>query len=573
MITEPEATVPLPGGDAAVHSSRLVTSLEQAAASPASLDLAGLVEAVRRGDEGAFPELYQRLAPAIHDYLIILTGDRATAEDLLQQTFLEAWRGLASLREPSKVRTWLYGIARHAGQEHLRSRTTPVPLDGVPDLEVTAPGPEDAVLSDDAARLVWTAAASLEPNHQEALSLHLRHGLTYREIGDLLGLAPARANDLLIRSREALGRAVRSLFVARSSAACRDLHALAPGGADSLTVEQRRAVDHHLRLCDECHALGLRLTRPEELFGAVVLATLPATAQHAPAIPAAGLGSARLAAAHSADPGFRAAAGGRSLRRRARGLGDRRRLLTGGAALALLVAATATVGSNPVAPPTSSPPDALPAPIPIPATTSLWEQGVQDVATLTSYTLSWSTSGSSIDIAAFDITVGPPGSWFGSVTASSQPGYPLTFADENGGLYVQGGPDFVAVAPDFFSLTTAQAQSLGNGWLSLDAIGSEGTVLDRAITPYTLPYDLALLLPLPVVTPSGFPTTVGGQAATQLRAGDLTIDVTTGGSAYPLQIDDAPDSYTLGAFNRPVTPPDVSGAITWSQLTGGSPPP
>ena len=73
----------LPSHDSAAHSARLVTSLEEAAASGPSLDLAGLVEAVRRGDADAFPELYRRLAPALFDYLVGLTRDRTEAEDLL----------------------------------------------------------------------------------------------------------------------------------------------------------------------------------------------------------------------------------------------------------------------------------------------------------------------------------------------------------------------------------------------------------------------------------------------------------------------------------------------------------
>lgn len=69
-----------------------------------------------------------------------------------------------------------------------------------------------------------------------------------------------------------------------------------------------------------------------------------------------------------------------------------------------------------------------------------------------------------IGVTAFDITVGPPGSWYGTVTDASQPTYPLTLAEENGHLYVQGDPNFVAVAPGPFSLTTPQAQLLGS-WL------------------------------------------------------------------------------------------------------------
>ena len=82
--------------------------------------------------------------------------------------------------------------------------------------------------------------------------------------------------------------------MARSSASCVSLKVLAPQGATSLTVEQRRAVDHHLRACPACRALASRLTRPEELFGTIVLAALPPGAQHPPALPPATVGPAKL---------------------------------------------------------------------------------------------------------------------------------------------------------------------------------------------------------------------------------------------------------------------------------------
>ena len=212
-------------------------------------------------------------------------------------------------------------------------------------------GPEDVAISEDAARLVWFAAASLEPQHREALNLSVRHGLTYREVGGVLGLRPARAHDLLIRSREALGRAVQLLLVARSSTSCADLRVLAPRGTGPLTVEQRRTVDHHLRFCPTCRALAFQLTRPEELFGAIVLAALPASAQHAPAIPSMGLGPVKLAAAHSAGAGSGAASPHHWLRRRRWGAVDRHGLMAGGIAIALAVAVISVATIRPWAPP------------------------------------------------------------------------------------------------------------------------------------------------------------------------------------------------------------------------------
>jgi RNA polymerase sigma-70 factor (ECF subfamily) len=534
------------------------------------------VEAVRRGDHEAFDEVHHRLAPSIYDYLLGLTHDRAVAEDLLQETFLEVWRDLPGLHEPGKVTTWVFSVARHAATDHLRSRQAQVPLEGVPGLKASDPTPEDAALSSDAGRLVWTAASSLEPRHQEALNLSLRHGLTYREIGDVLGLRPARANDLLVRSREALGKAVQFLLVARNASACAELRVLAPRGTASLTAEQRRAVDHHMRLCENCRALGLRLTKPEELFGAVALATLPSTAQHAPVVPAGpppGSPPSHPGTGTTGQPHHASL-----LSRTVRGVARNRAAaaIFGGAVLLTIIAGV--VGNQTVvSPPAPLPSPVLPTSAPAPASVTLWDTSLSDLSNLTSYHIQYQASGPVvIGVAGFDITVGPPGSWYGTVTDASQPTYALTLADENGHLYVQGGPNFVAVAPNFFSLTTARAQSLGSQWLLVDSIqgASDGTLLDTSIAPFATPAELTDEFPAPAGTPSNSVITVNGQKLTQLSDDGETVDVLAGTTPYLVSVNESPvATCALGDFNQPVTPPDVSGALTWLQLTGGSPGP
>jgi RNA polymerase sigma factor (sigma-70 family) len=531
---------------------------------------------VRRGDHEAFAEVHRRLAPSTYDYLLGLTRDRSVAGDLLQETFLEVWRDLPGLIEPGKVTTWVFSVARHAATDHLRSRQAQLPLDGVAGLETLDPTPEDAALSSDACRLVWTAASSLEPQHQEALNLSLRHGLTYREIGDVLGLRPARANDLLIRSREALGKAVQVLLVARNASACPGLRVLAPRGAAFLTAEQRRAVDHHMRLCENCRALGLRLTRPEELFGAVVLATLPSTAQHSPVAPAGPpLGPP------PSHPGT--GTGGQPhhaslLSRTVRGVARNRvaAAIFGGAVLLTIIAGV--VGNQTVvSPPAPLPSPVLPTSAPIPASVVLWDTGLSDLVNLTAYHIQYQALGPVvIGVTAFDITVGPPGSWYGTVTDASQPAYPLTLAEENGKMYVQGGPNFAAVAPGLFSLTTAQAQSLGSQWLLVDSIqgASDGTLLDTSLAPFATPQELADEFPAPAGTPSSTVITVNGRKLTQLSDDGENVDVLAGTTPYLVSVNESQvATCTLGAFNQPVTPPDVSGALSWLQLTGGSPGP
>jgi hypothetical protein len=213
----------------------------------------------------------------------------------------------------------------------------------------------------------------------------------------------------------------------------------------------------------------------------------------------------------------------------------------------------------------------------VPASVTLWDTSLSDLSNLTSYHIQYQASGPVvIGVSAFDITVGPPGSWYGTVTAASQPAYPLTLAEENAQLYIQGGPNFMAVAPDLFSLTTAQAQSLGSQWLLVDSIhgASDGTLLDTSIAPFATPPELADEFPAPAGTPSSSVITNNGQKLTQLSDDGETVDVLAGTTPYLVSVDESQvATCTLGGFNQPVTPPDVSGALTWLQLTGESPGP
>jgi hypothetical protein len=331
-----------------------------------------------------------------------------------------------------------------------------------------------------------------------------------------------------------------------------------------------------MRLCENCRALGLRLTRPEELFGAVVLATLPSTAQHSPVAPAGPpLGPP------PSHPGT--GTGGQPhhaslLSRTVRGVARNRvaAAIFGGAVLLTIIAGV--VGNQTVvSPPAPLPSPVLPTSAPIPASVVLWDTGLSDLVNLTAYHIQYQALGPVvIGVTAFDITVGPPGSWYGTVTDASQPAYPLTLAEENGKMYVQGGPNFAAVAPGLFSLTTAQAQSLGSQWLLVDSIqgASDGTLLDTSLAPFATPQELADEFPAPAGTPSSTVITVNGRKLTQLSDDGENVDVLAGTTPYLVSVNESQvATCTLGAFNQPVTPPDVSGALSWLQLTGGSPGP
>jgi RNA polymerase sigma factor (sigma-70 family) len=236
---------------------------------------ATLGAALHDGDQHALAALYDRHVPGIYDFLARYLRDPAAAEDLVQTTFVRAWEGRETLREPAGVKGWLFRIAHNLATNQL---TRARPQDQVEDhfeLAAPGPGPEQEATAKESAALVWAAASSLEPRQYAVLDLCIRRELSTREVADVLGLPVGHAAVLVSRAKEALGNAVRYLLVAQRRDRCERLAALVPAGVRALTPQQRSAVDHHLRRCEDCQRLGRSLTSPAELFGGLVALPVP----------------------------------------------------------------------------------------------------------------------------------------------------------------------------------------------------------------------------------------------------------------------------------------------------------
>jgi RNA polymerase sigma factor (sigma-70 family) len=90
---------------------------------------AELLEASRRGEHDAFAALIERYQGVVSAVSYSRTGDRALSEDVAQDTFIAAWRQLGQLREPSRLRAWLCGIARNLARKARQRTARETPLD------------------------------------------------------------------------------------------------------------------------------------------------------------------------------------------------------------------------------------------------------------------------------------------------------------------------------------------------------------------------------------------------------------------------------------------------------------
>jgi len=180
-----------------------VTSNEGAGAGEGS-DRALVEEYLARRDEAAFRRLYAAHTPRLYLWMLRLCGgDRAEAEELLQETWIRAAGRLASFRWESRLSTWLYGIAWNARRETRRARgPVAVPLEEETLGGATRAGsPAESDLLD-----LERTLRELPEGYREVLLLHDVEGYTHDEIAGLLGIAPGTSKSQLSRAREWMRR-------------------------------------------------------------------------------------------------------------------------------------------------------------------------------------------------------------------------------------------------------------------------------------------------------------------------------------------------------------------------------
>ncbi|GIG00921.1 sigma-70 family RNA polymerase sigma factor [Catellatospora citrea] len=251
-----------------------------------------LARAAAAGDREAFDRLYRLYRPGLLGFVFRQVGDRHTAEDVVQETFLVAWRDLAKLRDPDVFRTWLFSIAYRRARS-VAARVAPAPLPDPALLVDDSPGrhPEQAAEQREAYELVWAAAHGLEPRQRAVLELNVRWELSSREIGEVLGVGTAHAAVLVHRSRAALGSAVRTVLIARRHGRCAGLDAIVHGRR-RLTSRERSQVDRHVRGCDRCRRLSARNGAAAVLAALLALTDGPVPGGSAQTSPAAAIAAA-----------------------------------------------------------------------------------------------------------------------------------------------------------------------------------------------------------------------------------------------------------------------------------------
>jgi len=187
------------------------------------VDERALVAAIQQGDQSAFAELVRRYEGKIYSLALRLTESPEEAEEVLQETFLAAYRAIGSFRAESGLHTWLYRIATNAALMRLRRQHHVASLDDLmaqDEDEVSLPlqlvdwqpQPEEAILTAETRTLLEEALQRLPEAMRVVVLLRDVQGLSAHEVAEVLGVSVAAVKSRLHRGRLALRQALSSYF-------------------------------------------------------------------------------------------------------------------------------------------------------------------------------------------------------------------------------------------------------------------------------------------------------------------------------------------------------------------------
>jgi RNA polymerase sigma factor (sigma-70 family) len=204
--------------------------------------------------------------------------DRDDAADATHDTFLIAAQRLSQLREPAKLRAWLYAIARHEALRRARARSRVYVAD-VQDLDAiasTSAAPEETVQQAETVAAVWEAAGGLGARDRALLDLHLRQGLQGPELAAAIGVSAHHADVLMSRLRHQVERALGALLVARYGRNdCPELQTVLSEWDGTYSPIWRKRVSRHVDGCDLCTRRRATFLQPLAAFAAVGLVAAP----------------------------------------------------------------------------------------------------------------------------------------------------------------------------------------------------------------------------------------------------------------------------------------------------------
>jgi RNA polymerase sigma-70 factor, ECF subfamily len=169
-----------------------------------------VIERARRGDRGAFQSLVDCHGRAVFRVAFRMTGNTLDAEDMVQETFLRAWRQMGRFDGRASFGTWVHRICINCALDHIRARKGKAEVEGDVFAQIAhgGPSPERLAQSSEITALLLPALDLLTAMERAAFVLRHYEGLPIVEISRALGVEAGAAKHSVFRAVQKLRRAL-----------------------------------------------------------------------------------------------------------------------------------------------------------------------------------------------------------------------------------------------------------------------------------------------------------------------------------------------------------------------------
>ena len=182
-----------------------------------------LVEKSQKGDKQAFGILVEKYQMKLHRLISRMVRDQSEIDDIVQDSFIKAYRAINNFRGDSAFYTWLYRIGINTAKNHLVSLgRRPKALDSIEIEEIenfddaselkNRETPETVMMSNQIAVTVNNAIDHLPSELKEAISMRELDGLSYEEISEIMGCPIGTVRSRIFRAREAISEKLKPLI-------------------------------------------------------------------------------------------------------------------------------------------------------------------------------------------------------------------------------------------------------------------------------------------------------------------------------------------------------------------------